>query len=109
MPRLQPRQGFSAPKQGAPLREVANALRDGLRSAEIVEAETGIPAERVHVLAQGGDAATPREERRLRALAAFAEALADEQPSGEWGDICARLADDSLIADDPDLPDNEHL
>lgn len=103
--RLQVRQGFTAPGADAPLKDVAGALRDGLRSAEAVEVETGIAAERVHLLAQGFASATAREEQRLRTLAAFAESLADEEPSGEWGDLVARLVSDD-VADGHDVIDN---
>jgi hypothetical protein len=105
MPRLSPRPGFLAPSPSASPAELADALRDGLRSAEIVEAETGIPSDRVHLLAQGGTGATREETRLLRSLADFAAAVAVLPEDGEWGDLCARLASPD-VADDPDIGDN---
>lgn len=49
-------------------RDLASYLRDAVGSAEDVEWATGIPAERVHLIAQGFASCRPEESRSLRML-----------------------------------------
>lgn len=72
---INPRPGFTAPGSEAPLRVVANRLREGLGTAEAVEKACGLSAARVHEIAQGVEP-TQGEDQLLRELAQEAETQA---------------------------------
>ena len=86
---IQPHPGFRAPAANEPVVEVANTLRDGFGRAEMVEIAGGVPAARVHEIAQGV-AASKDEEKALRWLAGEAEMVSRAQYQ-EFDDLAARF------------------
>lgn len=81
-----PRPNFQAPVAGASAQELASMLRDGLYGAEAVEAACGIPAARIHQIAQGITNVSEEEANKLLSLAQEAELVArmnSLSPKGE--------------------------